>query len=179
MSAWTVIAHTELSSGTASEIVFSSIPATYDDLLLVFSGRVTTASTYAQYAVRLNGTTANYSERNLIGVDGATASGSATTNQQFQNNWVVGNTATASTFSNNQWYFANYRGNTAKSISYEGVTENNSSTGYVTVIVAKLWNDTAAINAIRLFTFVDFFSQYSSATLYGITKGSSGGVSVS
>lgn len=174
----TLIQTVTVGSGGASEILFSLIPATFTDLVVVFSGRSTTASTFAQYGLQLNGTTTGYSERVLLGTDGSTASAS-TSQAQFQFNYIVGASSTSNTFNNDQWYFPNYLSAAAKSVSYDGVTENNASTGYVTSIAAKLWNNTNAINSVRLFSLVNLFAQHSSASLYGILAGSSGGVIVS
>jgi hypothetical protein len=89
-----------------------------------------------------------------------------------------GANATPSTFSNNSLYVANYAGNTNKVYSIESVTESNSGT-VIQMIVGGVWSQTAAITALSLVASSGTFVQYSTATLYGITKGSSGGVSVS
>lgn len=175
----TLIEHIEVGSGGSTEIEFASIPATYTDLKIVFSGRASTSANFAQFGLRFNDSTTNYSERSLIGNDGSASSSSATTNNQLQFNWVVAATSTSNTFANAEIYIPNYASSNAKSVSFDGVTENNATTGYVTSIVAKLWNDTTAISSIQIFPLVDSFVQYSSATLYGTTAGSDGTTTVS
>ena len=172
MSAWTVIAHREVPSAQ-QDIEFANIPQTYDDLLLVLSTR-TTSPTTGGAVIRINGVDTNRTRRTLNG-DGS----SATSNTDASDFRSVESGATASTFSSYEAYFPNYRGSTNKSYLVTGVTENNA-TGANQQIIAGLWSVTDAITNLTLRgnSGTDF-AQYSSATLYGITKGSSGGVSVS
>jgi hypothetical protein len=75
-------------------------------------------------------------------------------------------------------YIPNYTGSTAKSVSVDGVMENNA-TYAAAGIIAGLWNDTAAVTSVSISSEVATLVQYSSATLYGILKGTSNGVTVS
>lgn len=170
---YTLIAHTELASAQA-EIVFSSIPATFTDLLVVASLRTSTVN--ADIGIKLNNSTSNFSNRYLIGNGSSASSGSAIGN-------FLGTTSrsdmTASTFGNVQVYIPNYRLAAAKSLSSDSVSENNGTFANQ-VISAILWNDTSAITSLSLYSvFGGDLVQFSSATLYGITSGSSGGVVVS
>jgi hypothetical protein len=173
MSAWTVIAHTEVGSGGAANILFSSIPATYTDLLLVYSGRQET-STGASVFINPNQLTTNQNTRYLEG-DGATAA-SGTFARIFTAD--TPSNATANTFSNTMIYIPNYAGSTNKSFSIDSVSENNATTAYQR-ISAGLWSVTNAITSLEIIMSSGDIQQFSSATLYGITKGSSGGVTVS
>jgi hypothetical protein len=179
MSAWTVIAHTEVGSGGQAEISFSSIPATYTDLKVVLSGR-TNSSTFGVVDTAIiyfntdTSSTANYTMRTLWG-DGSNTTSDTTKRGAF----ITGATATSSTFGSVEYYIPNYTAAVNKSVSIDGVSENNATTAYQG-IHAWLWSNTAAINAITIKNETGgSFVQYSSATLYGITKGSSGGVTVS
>jgi hypothetical protein len=175
MSAWTVIQHIEVPSAQAN-MEFTSIPQTYTDLCLVVSGRSSAneAGNGAIMIIRPNGSSSNGSIRYLQG-DGSAASSSTDTYI-----WARLNSSsyTASTFANTSVYIANYTASTAKSISIDSVNENNATANRM-VITAGLWNDTTAISSITILPEGGNFVQYSSATLYGITKGSSGGVTVS
>jgi len=173
MSAWTVIAHTEVGSGGAANILFSSIPQTYTDLVLVFSSRQETA-TGASVFINPNQLTTNQSTRYLEG-DGASAA-SGTLSRIFTAD--TPSNATANTFSNSIVYMPNYAGSTNKSFSIDTVTENNATTAYQR-ISAGLWSVSTAISSLEIIQPSGDINQYSSATLYGITKGSSGGVTVS
>ena len=79
-------------------------------------------------------------------------------------------TDTPNTFSNGEMYVPNYAGSTQKSASLDSVAENNASTAYM-AMQAGLWTGTAAITSIALTPDTSTspsFSQYSTATLYGI-----------
>lgn len=176
MSAWTVIAHTELSSGTAADIVFSSISASFTDLCLVVSGRSTAdeAGNGAIMKIEPNSSSANGSIKYLQG-NGSTATSSSDTYI-----WARLNSTsyTASTFANTSVYIHNYASSNDKSISIDTANENNATANRM-AITAGLWSSSAAISSLRILPEGGSFAQYTSATLYGITKGSSGGVTVS
>jgi hypothetical protein len=164
---YTKIASVSVGSGGAATIDFTSIPATYTDLLLKVSLRGPTgyASDTMDTYLRFNGTTTNYSDRLLYGTGSAVASISETsTGIDFR---VVGQNSTASTFGNAEIYIPNYAGSTNKSVSIDAVTENNA-TSVLTQLEAGLWSNTATINQITLVPFTTGFAQYSTATLYGI-----------
>jgi len=166
-----VIQHIELGSSQAA-ITFSSIPATATDLYLAVSVRSTNADDGLFF--KFNNTTANTSWRNLLGFGTGTLS-------QSGSGWLAAGgvrSGTASTFTNIGIYIPNYAAATAKTASVDSTSEENSSTGYQ-FIVANLWNDVAAINRIDLYLQGGNLAQNSSATLYGITKGTLAGVTVS
>jgi len=159
--------------GQAS-IDFTSIPSTYTDLLLVYSLRTTQVSTSTSVSLTFNGSASNFSMRGLYG-NGSTATSFTGTTYAGES---TGTTATANTFSNNSLYIPNYAGSTNKSYSIDSVSESNVATNTIQMLDAGLWSITTAINAISIVAASGTFVQYSSATLYGITKGSSGGVTV-
>jgi hypothetical protein len=158
MSAWTVIAHTEL-GGNQGTITFSSIPQTYTDLFLVVSGRSTSnAAAWSDSELRPNGATTNLTNRFLSG-SGSSAGSDTRTNWQF---WVNGDVSTSNTFSNVGFYLPNYAGNTNKTVSIDSVQETNA-TAIVMAIVAGVWSQTTAISSLDLVTSGDW-KQYTSAT---------------
>lgn len=167
-----LIEHIEVGSGGAASLTFSSIPATYTDLKIVLSARTTYASTADFLNIYPNGSTSNLTQRRLSGSGDSATSGTAT------RNYINGDSATASTFGNLEFYIPNYASSNAKSISTDGVTENNAANAYQ-IVEATLWNDTTAISSIELNPVNGNFVQYSSATLYGITAGSDGTTTVS
>ena len=166
-------------SGGAASIEFTSIPATYTDLVLVTSLRSNRASpdTEDSAKIELNSLTTNFSWRRLRG-DGANVnSGSGTDNLLIQNQNAGG--TTSNTFSNAQVYFPNYTSAANKSISVDSVNENNATTAWA-LILAALWSNTSSITSIAIKPNVGTaWVQYSSASLYGILKGSDGIVTVS
>ncbi len=152
-------------SGGAANIEFTSIPATYTDLLILTSLRGTTAEIYEIVKLEFNGVTINLSSR---GLEGNGASPSSYTNTFIYISAADGASATASTFSNHYIYIPNYAGSTNKSVSVDAVSENNATTAYAS-LQAGLWSDTAAITSAKLKP-TGTFVQYSTATLYGIKK---------
>lgn len=176
MSAWTLITHTELSSGSASDIVFSSISGSYTDLVILLSLRTNRNATYDDFRIVLNST--DGTSRILYG-NGSIA-GSFTQPTITISGGAGGNNTTASTFGNSLVYIPNYASTTTnKSLSMDAVQEHNATTAYQS-INAGLWSNTNAITSVQILPGDGtLLLQYSSATLYGITKGSSGGVTVS
>jgi hypothetical protein len=171
----TIIQHQELGSAQAS-ITFSSIPQTFTDLLLKVSLRTDRSASEDTVRLQFNSSTSNYSGRWLRADDGNnTASGTI----GDRNLLLYQNTAstTSNTFSSAEVYIANYQASQAKSFSIDTVQENNG--GSWRAIIAGLWNDSAAITSITLSPNVGpNLVQFSSATLYGILKGTSNGVTV-
>jgi hypothetical protein len=177
---FTLIQTVTLGSNQAN-IDFNSIPQTYTDLLLVSSMRSSSSNAEDGW-IQFNGDTGgNYSFIRLY----ATGSGSAQsdsfggTGTAGRVTRIVPSTYTANTFSSSQLYIPNYSVSGQKYISSETVEENNA-TGSAQFIYATTWNGPAAITSIKLGVLGGSnFLQHSSASLYGITKGSSGGVVVS
>jgi hypothetical protein len=155
----------------AATIDFTSIPATYTDLVLKLTTR-DTAATLNTGAVKVtfNSSATSYTNRYITGSGSAAASGSAvTTYINAGLNGVMPTTGnTASTFSNIELYIANYAGSNNKSVSVDAVGENNTAAAYVG-LVAGLWSNSAAITSISIAP-TTLFAQYSTATLYGIKK---------
>lgn len=172
----TKIATVTVGSGGASSIDFTSISGAFTDLMLSVSLRTNRSAADDSMLIRFNGATTNFTVRELRGT------GSATNSNSFVvgfGGFVVGGTATANTFSNNQIYIPNYAGSTTKSFSVDGVMENNT-TAALQGILAGLWAQSSSITSISLVPDTGpLFVQYSTATLYGVTKGSLAGVTVS
>lgn len=169
----TLVSTTTVGSGGAANITFSSIPQTGTDLLVVLSGRVTTDGAVGIY---FNGSNSSLTNRFLRGSGSAASSNSASVIGYIGESSVDGQTA--NTFGNVSVYIPNYTGSTNKSFSVDAVSENNATSAYQT-LVAGLWSSTAAITSLTLLPASSAtFKQYSTASLYTITKGS-GGATVS
>lgn len=162
----TLIQHQELGSSQAA-ITFSSIPQTFTDLFLEVSVRSTNADDNLYF--KFNNTTANTSWRNLLSF------GTGIATQTGSGYLAAGGvrSGTASTFTNIAINIPNYTLAIPKSAMVESTSEDNSSTGY-TFLVANLWSDNTAINRIDFYLQGGNLTQYSSVSLYGITKGSDG-----
>ena len=162
---YTLISSVTVGAGGASSIDFTSIPATYTDLLLDISARSDRASTQDWTKIEFNGSTTSYTMRILAG-DGTNAASGTDTTIYLP---CAGNNATASTFGNSYFYIPNYAGSNNKSVSGDGTGENNGTTTSQ-YLIAGLWSNTAAITSIKLSmqTAGKLFMQYSTAYLYGI-----------
>ena len=164
---FTKIASVTVGAGGAATINFTSIPATYTDLCIKLSGRSGRAYIADNLFITFNSSGGTYSMRELMGKG---ASGTAASyGVKYASFAVDGATATANTFSNHDIYIPNYTGSTAKSFSADSVSENNA-TDAQSDLVAGLWTGTAAITSITLQPEVSTWVQYSTATLYGISK---------
>jgi hypothetical protein len=163
-----LIAKNVLGSSAAS-VTFSSIPATYDDLYLVVSGRTDRALVTDSAILEFNGASMTGSSTRYLFGDGASATSSSESNKVYGAQ-CTGANATASTFGNSECYIPNYTGSAKKSVSVTGVNENNATTAYIFAF-ASLWDNTAAITSIVLKPNVGpNFVSGSSFYLFGITK---------
>jgi hypothetical protein len=139
---------------------------------VVLSARSSTSiNRFGSLGLRFNSATTNYTDRRLFG-NGATAASDSnvyTGSGYLYLGETPSSTATASTFGNVEVYIANYAGSNNKSISVDGVQEDNQTTAYAT-LVSGLWSDSAAITQIDLYCISRNFLQYSTAYLYGISK---------
>lgn len=160
-------------SGGAANITFSSIPQAYTDIYLLFSGRASIID--GGFRLRVNGSTANLSTKLLYG-NGSTATSA---NETTYLGTTPNSGQTANTFGNASFYFPNYATSASKSFSGDVVEETNA-TAATQWITAGLYNSATAITSLELFNAgAGNFVQYSSASLYGILKGSDGIVTVS
>ena len=159
---------------SAASITFSSIPATYTDLVLKYSSRHNNAFSISQSAITFNGSSAaNYSETVLYGTSTVAASGRQSGSSQIDFMYDDADSATANTFSNTELYIPNYRVSANKPMSWFGVTENNATTNNSALIVANasLWRDNSAITSITILALASRnFLAGSSFYLYGISS---------
>lgn len=165
----TLISSSTVGAGGAANIEFTSIPATYTDLCVMFSLRDDAAGTPVNnILLTINASASGYSERSLYG-NGSTATSAGRSNVNIGLFYSNSAGATSNTFANGSIYIPNYVGSNNKSISIDVVTENNATTAY-TVFNAALWSNSAAITSIKLASTGATYVQYSSAYLYGIVK---------
>jgi hypothetical protein len=151
-------------AGGAASMDFSSIPATYTDLCLKISSRSSNASAYVAIRVRYNGSASSYIGRQLYG-DGAGA-----VSNTYSDGWsgfMNAANSTTNTFSSTEIYIPNYASSNNKSSSVDFAQESNAATA-ITGMLARVWDNTAAITSIAITPEIGNFVQYSTATLYGI-----------
>ena len=161
---YVLINSSTVGSGGAAYITFSSIPATYTDLKLVISGREL-GGDYVRFALDINATGTGLGSAKYLSGNGATASSSTLTAPDigFGLNRA---SSTASVFSNTEIYFPNYTLSRYKTITCDGVEENNA-TAAISSLAVNLWSNTAAITSIKIVPVLNL-AQYSTAYLYGI-----------
>jgi len=164
---YTLISSVTVGSGGAANIDFTSIPSTYTDLCVKISARSNNSDVFEFNSVKFNNSSVGYSHRRLRG-NGSTASSG--TNSSLDIEMSNGNTATSSTFGNVEMYIPNYAGSNNKSLSADGVSENNNTTAFAS-LNAGLWSNSAAINQVTIAPLIGtLWLQYSTAYLYGISN---------
>ena len=174
----TKIAQVDVGVGGVATIDFTSIPQTFTDLMVVVSGRSSYNFGMLDLKFTFNGSTTGYSEIYMYGSGASAASGSDTSTTNGRVLGVIGDTTTtANTFSNAAITIANYSGATNKMCSIDGVSEANATSARQT-LVTQIWANTAAITSISLYPQLGSWVQYSSATLYGISKSGATGATV-
>jgi hypothetical protein len=159
------IASVTVGAGGAASIDFTSIPSTYTDLKVVYSLRASNATNTIFFNASFNGVTSNRSRKTLYTDSSGIASYSAS---DAESSITIGSLVTANTFGNGEIYIPNYASSNFKSASGDSVGENNASSSPL-AMHAILWSSTAAINALSLIASTTW-AQYSTATLYGISK---------
>lgn len=165
---YTLIASSTVGAGGASSIDFTSIPSTYTDLIVKFSGRDNRSANGTDVYIGFNSSTSNLTMRRLYGDGSAAYSGSGSTGNIGIESAA---SSTASTFGNIEVYIPNYAGSNNKSYSADGVSENNASGAgsAFAQLTAGLWSITSAITSISITPVSgNSFVQYSTAYLYGI-----------
>lgn len=148
-------------NASAASVVFANIPQSgYTDLKIVVSSRTTDTTTAG--SITFNGTGTGFTGIRLFGSGSSVASGSSTAA-------VLTNSSgyTASTYSNSEIYIPNYAGSTYKSVSVDGVSENNATESYA-MLNAILWSNTAAITSVTIAPAGGSFVANSTFSLYGL-----------
>jgi hypothetical protein len=163
---YTLISSNVLSSNAAS-VTFSSIPATYTDLVVRISTRVTRATGDVEGYLSINGTTTNYSYTILGGTPGSSSSTRGTTYVPYVD---VGANATSNAFSSGEIYIPSYTASQNKPIGVFSQAENNVTTNIYQYSVAALWRNTSAITSLTFTPFTGDYVTGSSFYLYGISN---------
>lgn len=144
---YTLIASNTLTSSAAS-VTFSSIPATYTDLVLRCTARSDFAGKRDVLFITFNGGS-TYSNT-YIRYEGATIVCTTESTSLYGIYGADGNTATASTFGNAEIYIPNYTSSNTKPMSYAGIFEDNTTTSGGGGIGAHLYGLTSAITSITI-----------------------------
>lgn len=149
-------------TGSSETVTFSSIPATYTDLVLIVNPVF--ASNSSNINMRINGDTgSNYSDTSLYG-NGASVFSGRDTNSNFIYISGTGTGVTTATRDNGIIQFMKY----ANTATYKTVLHRYNQPGQIVIAQVGLWRNTAAITSISLIASVGNFDSGTTFTLYGI-----------
>lgn len=148
---------TTTTTGSVSDITFSSISSAYTDLFILGGG---ISSADISYNIQFNGdTNTNYSTTYLLGSGSAASSGRLTNGTKIEANGRTGTNGGVVKININ-----NYSNTTTyKTVLSGGGTAN----GYIAYCVG-LWRSTNAINSIKIIPEAGTISSGSVWTIYGI-----------
>lgn len=179
MSAWTKISHQVLTGNTAS-ISFNSIPQSYTDLIVFISGRTNLNVYRDDMAIYFNSNSNGYSYRGIRRFENGAINPLSGNNGSFGAIFSVsGASATTNSFSNTKFTITNYTGSSPKPYTFEAVMGNNSTNSDI-YIGTGFWNNSSAVTSVSFSSLNgNSWVANTTATLYGVTAGSSGGVTVS
>lgn len=159
------IAEVTVASPQAS-LDFQNIPSGYTDLKIVVSSR-TDYTSWLDLNMYFNGNASSgYFYCRLIG-DGGVATFNNSTAAGVIPSTTLGTAQTANTFSSNEFYIPNYTSTNSKSVSVDGVSENNSATAYV-ILTAGFSTLSSAITRVTFGLGAGNFVAGTTATLYGV-----------
>jgi hypothetical protein len=158
----TYIALANITLGSSvGNVSFSSIPATYRDLVLV-AGVKHTTSNGGYIGYRLNSDSGgNYSSAYMLG-DGSSAFSATTSGESFGR---FGNASTTN-FDNVIFNLCDY---SATDRHKTTLSRTNVATSYA-VAYANRWTNTSAVTSIQLFPDSGSFATGSTFALYGIVS---------
>lgn len=159
---YTAIATSTLGSA-ASSVTFSSIPATYTDLVLVSNFGTTAAGEVS--GLRLNTDTAtNYSTTSIYGSSGQGVIAFKRSNDTVMNygNWT--GTTTGLNESNCIYHIMNYSNTT----TYKTAIGRSNNAPAQTEITIGLWRNTAAVTSVTFLVSTTTLKAGATVTLYGI-----------
>lgn len=167
-------------ASAAASITFSAIPQTYTDLKILVSARDDRSgqpNTDLSLQVGYNGTINTgsiYTNKQLYGSGSTVGSQSSSTTYAYLG-MSNGPTSTANTFGNTEIYIANYTSANNKSVSTDGVSENNATTAYA-VLNANLISTSNPITDIKISAVYGSgnFESGSTFYLYGISNVTTG-----
>jgi hypothetical protein len=148
--------------GTASSVTFSSIPATYRDLILVTNVKNGTLGTVSNLLFRFNSDTGSNYSRVLMQGDGSTTVSIADTSTSLAAGVSSGSSSTE--FAPSVIQIMDY---SATDKHTTVISRRNSSADAVSALAGR-WANTAAITTIGILPFDGNFATGSTFSLYGV-----------
>ena len=148
---------TTTTTGSVSDITFSSISGSYTDLFIMGAG---ISSSDISYNLQFNSDTgSNYSTTYLLGSGSAASSGRLTNGTKIEANGRTGTNGGVVKININ-----NYSNTT----TYKTVLSGGGTAGGYVAYCVGLWRSTSAINAIKIIPEAGTISSGSTWTIYGI-----------
>lgn len=167
------IIYRQIASGSAGQYNLNNIPQTYTDLKLVVSQRNASANLYESLAFRFDASSGSlYSNTSVYGDGSGISSNRVGGSDYLSYNGglvVTGGNATANTFGSYEVYIPNYTSSAFKQFTIDAVTENNGANAH-TDLAAGLYRSNAPITFIQIGGYTAQPAQYTSITLYGISR---------
>ena len=162
-STYTPIATTTLGSA-ATSYTFTSVPSTYTDIVLVFSG-IINGNTFLVFN---SDTGSNYSQTNMYSQASSTVSSSRGTNLP---NIYIGHFMNYPLQDGQSNFIMNIQNYANTSVYKTGIFRVNNATGQKIEESVTLWRSTSAINSIQVLSDVTNGMQSGSQlTIYGIAS---------
>lgn len=157
-------------SGTGT-VTFSSIPATYRDLMVIIRGRGTTAATSVAALLTFNNDTgANYDKERLTASGGTTVSAAGTAAAtSIDLGGIAAANSTADVADAIRVEVFDYRGTTFQKAVHtqNSVKTGTATTNFVANVQSGWWRSTAAINRVDIVLNAGNFVSGSVVSLYG------------
>jgi len=153
-----------LGSSTGT-VTFSSIPSTYTDLVLIFTG--TTTSSNNEFIQFNSDTGTNYSDTWVAGFGpGASPNPDSGRHSNATGSYTGNNTTAQAIKIINIFNYANTT--TYKTAITRWSSGSGSDYNAAAMALVSLWRSTAAINSIALYRAAGTYNSGSTFTLYGI-----------
>ncbi len=161
-------------AGGTSDINFTNIPQTYQDLFVVVNGRGDYAGTEVLIQSYVNGDFATVYSRTTLTGDGTSPGSERFTAQSgLQFGWIPAANATAGVFGSITAHILNYSNSSTFKTCIGRTAGDRNGTGRVS-LTAALYRGTAAITSLGVATYgVGNFVSGTTITLYGIRAVSS------
>jgi hypothetical protein len=165
---YTPIATATVSGSSTNSVVFSSIPQTYTDLIVVGSSRSAQAVTQPQIFAFENSDFSTSRDSTTLYGNGTSAVSTRSTGSAQAAGWIVGASATSGIFATTIMQWFNYANTTTYKTSITRSSADLGSGGITTVNV-KLWPVTTAVSSIYLANDANNnWVAGSTFTLYGV-----------
>lgn len=170
---YSFISSVTVGSGGAANIEFTSIPASYTDLVLSLSLRSDRSAQRSGIGLQFNNSSTSYQYRRLYNTGATAASDTDNTLGLVYAGEMNAASSTSNAFSSNFIYIPNYSGGNNKTVSSDTAVPTDDDTNFRLSLIANLWSNSSAVTSIKLFDADSGsakFVQYSTAYLYAISN---------